>query len=135
VNFIFQVDAPRFTHRGVLLDLARRFWPADALFSVLDAMASSKLNVLHLHITDAESFMFESLAFPPGLLTQRLTFSTTIQPPYKYYSLLKMGHPLQATGLLTQGVPGVPQDPLAPRRGTLGPSLDRERAIRNAPAL
>ena len=58
------VDAPRFTHRGVLLDLARRFWPADALFSVLDAMAHSKLNVLHLHITDAESFMFESLAFP-----------------------------------------------------------------------
>ena len=41
---------------------------------------------------------------------------------------------LQA-GLLTQGVPGVPQDPLTPRRGPLGPSLDRERAIRNAPAL
>jgi N-acetyl-beta-hexosaminidase len=57
-------DAPRFTHRGIMLDLARRFWPADALLSVLDAMAVSKLNVLHLHITDAESFMFESLAFP-----------------------------------------------------------------------
>ena len=58
------VDTPRFTHRGVLLDLARRFWPADALFSVLDAMASSKLNVLHLHLTDQESFMFESVAYP-----------------------------------------------------------------------
>jgi len=57
-------DAPRFTHRGIMLDLARRFWPANALLSVLDAMAISKLNVLHLHITDAESFMFESLAFP-----------------------------------------------------------------------
>jgi hypothetical protein len=34
-------------------------------------------------------------------------------------------------GLLTQGVPGVPQDPLAPRRGPIGPSPDRE----NAPAL
>ena len=57
-------DAPRFTHRGVMLDLARRFWPADALFSVLDAMAHSKLNTLHLHLTDQESFMFESLAYP-----------------------------------------------------------------------
>jgi hypothetical protein len=38
-------------------------------------------------------------------------------------------------GLLTQGVPGVPQDPFAPRRGPLGPFPDRERAIGNAPAL
>jgi hypothetical protein len=29
------------------------------------------------------------------------------------------------SGLLTQGVPGVPQDPFAPRRGPLGPSLSR----------
>jgi hypothetical protein len=40
-----------------------------------------------------------------------------------------------ASGLLTQGVPRVPQDPLAPRRGPLGPSPDRESAIGNAPAL
>jgi hypothetical protein len=29
-------------------------------------------------------------------------------------------------GLLTQGVPGVPQDPFAPRRGSLGPSPYRD---------
>ena len=57
-------DKPRFTHRGIMLDLARRFWPADALFDVLDAMAHSKLNVLHLHLTDGESFMFESTTYP-----------------------------------------------------------------------
>ena len=38
-------------------------------------------------------------------------------------------------GLLTQGVPRVPQDPSAPRRGPLGYSPDRESAIGNAPAL
>jgi hypothetical protein len=38
-------------------------------------------------------------------------------------------------GLLTQGVLGVPQDPLAPRRGPLGSSPDRKSAIGNAPAL
>jgi hypothetical protein len=37
-------------------------------------------------------------------------------------------------GLLTQGVLGVPPDPLAPHRGPLGPSADRERAVGNAPA-
>jgi hypothetical protein len=38
-------------------------------------------------------------------------------------------------GLLIQGVPGVPQDPLAPRRGPLGSSPDRGGAVGNAPAL
>jgi hypothetical protein len=38
-------------------------------------------------------------------------------------------------GLLTQGVPGVPQDPLAPLPGPLESSPDRESATGNAPAL
>ena len=38
-------------------------------------------------------------------------------------------------GLLTQGVLGVPQKPLAPRQGPLGPSPDRGSAIGHAPAL
>jgi hypothetical protein len=39
------------------------------------------------------------------------------------------------SGLITQGVPGVPQDSLAPRPGPFGPPPDREGAIGNAPAL
>ena len=39
------------------------------------------------------------------------------------------------TGLLTQGVSGVPQDPLAPHRGPLGSSPDRDSAIGNATTL
>ena len=35
---------------------------------------------------------------------------------------------LREPGLLTQGVTGVPQDPLVPRRGPLGSSPDRESA-------
>ena len=37
--------------------------------------------------------------------------------------------------LLTQGVPGVPQDPFSPRRGPLDSSPYREAAIRNAHTL
>ena len=39
------------------------------------------------------------------------------------------------TGLLTQGVLGVPQDPFAPRRGPLVSSPDRERGIGDAYTL
>jgi hypothetical protein len=45
------------------------------------------------------------------------------------------GNACQQPGLITQGVPGVPQDPLAPRRGPLRPSPDRDSAIGSAPAL
>ena len=38
-------------------------------------------------------------------------------------------------GLLTEEVPGVPQDPLAPRRGPLVTSPARNIAVENAPAV
>ena len=49
-------DAPRFVHRGLLLDCSRNFLPIDTLRATVRAMAASKLNVLHWHLTDAPSF-------------------------------------------------------------------------------
>lgn len=49
-------DGPSFAHRGVLLDTARHFLPLSALLRTVDAMAASKLNVLHWHATDSHSF-------------------------------------------------------------------------------
>ncbi|XP_052127097.1 chitooligosaccharidolytic beta-N-acetylglucosaminidase [Frankliniella occidentalis] len=49
-------DAPRYPHRGVLLDTARHYLPLSALLRTVDAMAASKLNVLHWHATDSHSF-------------------------------------------------------------------------------
>jgi hypothetical protein len=49
-------DAPRWPWRGVLIDTARHFLPLGAILPMLDAMAYNKLNVLHWHICDAQSF-------------------------------------------------------------------------------
>jgi hexosaminidase len=43
-------DAPRFAHRGMLLDTARHFLPVDEILAHVDAMAAVKLNLLHWHL-------------------------------------------------------------------------------------
>eukprot|EP01133_Synstelium_polycarpum_P004110 gene4110-4799_t len=66
INFtpIMIEDFPRFAYRGVLLDLARHFIPTSFILHVLDSLSWSKMNVLHLHFTDGESFPIQSLTFP-----------------------------------------------------------------------
>lgn len=49
---VLVVDRPRLAHRGVLLDVARNFVPMSDIMLVLHTMASVKLNVLHMHLTD-----------------------------------------------------------------------------------
>lgn len=41
-------DGPTFQHRGILLDTARNFMPIESLKQTIDAMAYSKLNILHV---------------------------------------------------------------------------------------
>ncbi|KND03378.1 uncharacterized protein SPPG_02422, partial [Spizellomyces punctatus DAOM BR117] len=50
------VDAPRFPWRGLLVDVSRNYFSTTQLMKIIDGMAYSKLNVLHLHATDSQSF-------------------------------------------------------------------------------
>jgi len=57
-------DFPRFTWRGLMIDVARHFQPVEVIKRNLDAMASVKMNVLHWHLTDDQGFRIESKTHP-----------------------------------------------------------------------
>ena len=74
-------DGPRFSHRGLMLDTARNFLPPSALKRTIDAMASVKLNVLHWHISDSQSFPFVSRSFPQLAKTGAYDFDSMTFAP------------------------------------------------------
>lgn len=57
-------DFPRFTWRGLMIDVARHFHPVAVLKRNLDAMAAVKMNVFHWHLTDDQGFRIESKTHP-----------------------------------------------------------------------
>ena len=57
-------DAPVYPHRGMLVDTARHYLPISTIKTMLDAMAANKLNVMHWHIVDDESFPLKLKKFP-----------------------------------------------------------------------
>ncbi|KAJ1814353.1 Glucosamine-6-phosphate isomerase (Glucosamine-6-phosphate deaminase) (GNPDA) (GlcN6P deaminase) [Coemansia sp. RSA 2599] len=57
-------DKPVLPHRGISLDTSRNFYPVKDLERTLDAMSYNKLNVLHWHIVDAQSWPVESITNP-----------------------------------------------------------------------
>jgi hypothetical protein len=50
------VDAPRYAHRGLLLDVARNVLDAEAIMTIVEQMAALRLTVLLLHLTDDEGW-------------------------------------------------------------------------------
>lgn len=57
-------DAPKYRWRGLLMDVSRHFMPVDVVKRNIDAMASVKLNVLHMHLSDDQGWRIEIKSYP-----------------------------------------------------------------------
>lgn len=57
-------DAPRFCHRGFMLDCVRHFFPVEAIKKIIDAMAMFKINVFHWHLTDDQGWRLPIVRYP-----------------------------------------------------------------------
>lgn len=57
-------DSPRYSYRGMHVDIARNFQSVETLRRLLDQMAAYKLNRLHLHIADDEGWRLEIPSLP-----------------------------------------------------------------------
>ena len=61
--FIIQ-DEPRFQHRGLLIDSSRHYLPLDVIFRAIDGLSYLKMNVLHWHVIDAQSYPMKWKSYP-----------------------------------------------------------------------
>lgn len=61
-------DAPRFTYRGMHLDVSRHFFPVAFIKKYIDLLAMHKYNTFHWHLTDDQGWRIEIKKYP--LLTQ-----------------------------------------------------------------
>lgn len=63
-NEVYIVDGPKYPYRGILLDTSRNYIDKETILRTIHGMAMSKLNTLHWHITDSQSFPYVSRTWP-----------------------------------------------------------------------
>jgi N-acetyl-beta-hexosaminidase len=67
-------DNPRFSYRGMHLDVSRHFFEKEEVFKLIDAFSFYKINNLHLHLTDAGGWRIQIDKYPK--LTSHAAFRT-----------------------------------------------------------
>ncbi|XP_044756390.1 chitooligosaccharidolytic beta-N-acetylglucosaminidase [Coccinella septempunctata] len=79
-------DKPIYSHRGLLLDTSRNFLSLKTIKKHIQAMAASKMNFLHWHISDSHSFPMETPRVP------NMTIYGAYSPKkiYRYHDILEL---------------------------------------------
>lgn len=57
-------DEPRFSYRGLHLDVGRHMFPLDFIKKYIDILSSYKLNVFHWHLTEDQGWRLEIKKYP-----------------------------------------------------------------------
>jgi hexosaminidase len=58
------IDYPRYSYRGVMLDIGRHYEPPAAVEQLIAQVAAYKVNVFHLHLSDDQGFRLAIAGFP-----------------------------------------------------------------------
>ena len=86
-------DAPKYGHRGVLLDVARNWFDVSHIYRTLDALSWNKMNRLHLHVTDSQSWPLEIPSMPEvaakGAYRADLTYSAADLEKLQKYAVAR----------------------------------------------
>lgn len=64
IPFVKVTDYPRFTWRGVMLDVSRHFFSKEEVKKYIDQISRLKYNVLHWHLTDDNGWRIEIKSYP-----------------------------------------------------------------------
>ncbi|CAO0799373.1 unnamed protein product [Mucor circinelloides] len=67
-------DQPSYGHRGILLDTSRNYYPVKDILRIIEAQAYNKMNVLHWHATDSQSWPLYFKSHPE--LSQKGAYSS-----------------------------------------------------------
>ena len=86
---VYITDAPKFSHRGLNLDISRAYYAPSDIMRTIDALAWNKFNRLHLHATDSQSWPLEIPALPElatdGAYMKGLSYSPGILAEIQEY--------------------------------------------------
>jgi hexosaminidase len=72
-------DSPRFSYRGLHLDVGRHFFPVDFIKRYIDLMAMYKMNKFHWHLTEDQGWRIEIEKYPRLTETGAYRRETTLE--------------------------------------------------------
>lgn len=88
-------DSPAFPYRGLLLDTSRNFYSIESIKKTLNAMSWVKLNTLHWHIVDSQSWPLELPTHPQ--LSRAGAYSSS--QVYKLEEIKELTHYANSRGI------------------------------------
>ncbi len=82
------IDKPRFSYRGMHLDVGRHFFPPKFIKKYIDMLAMYKFNTFHWHLTDDQGWRIEIKKYPKlteiGAWRDSTVIGHCCNPPLKY---------------------------------------------------
>ena len=64
IPYVHIKDSPRFSYRGMHLDVGRHMYSVDFMKKYIDAMAMLKMNAFHWHLTEDQGWRIEIKKYP-----------------------------------------------------------------------